>query len=56
MSVGVVIIIILIGSIILLKLGKYQPWIDITKEGDVMLWYNDDGKRTYKKLFNISLK
>lgn len=48
--------IILIVVIALTAFIKYQPWIDITREGDVIIWYNCKGGRTYKFLFNIYFK
>lgn len=46
-----------IAGIIFIVLVRYRPWIDITREGDVLLWYNGKCKREYKQLFNIySLK
>jgi len=41
------------GIIILGVFIRYRPWLDITKEGDVLLWYNGKCKREYKALFNI---
>lgn len=33
---------------------KYEPFVDVTCEGDVLLWYNSkDGSRKYKLLFKI---
>lgn len=26
--------------IILFLVNRYRPWIDVTSEGDVLLWYN----------------
>lgn len=48
----------IIGIIILLALVwieyRYSPRIDITKEGDVLLWYTMcSGYRHYKHLFKL---
>ncbi len=46
-----------ICTILLVVLGlalNYGPSIDVTKEGDVLLWYYDKtNQRKWKKLFNI---
>lgn len=31
----------------------YRPSIDITRNGDVLIWYDENFSRSYKKLFNI---
>jgi hypothetical protein len=27
-------------AIIIFFLRRYRPWVDVTREGDVLLWYN----------------
>jgi len=47
------IIIIGLVAIIVINLIRYRPWLDVTREGDVVLWYNKKGKRVWKHLFKI---
>lgn len=60
MSLGFAIVSILIitfGLINVVRVWvKYQPYIDITREGDVLLWHNKNGERVFRKLFNIFFK
>lgn len=44
-------LLIAVGVIVLMI---YSPSIDITSEGDVLLWYNDTGERKFKKLWKIN--
>lgn len=46
-------LLIIVGILAIISFFKYRPWIDITREGDVLLWYNVNCGRTYKFLFNI---
>ena len=46
------IVLIIVGTLGVLFF-KYRPSLDITKKGDVILWYYKKGKRLYKHLFNI---
>jgi hypothetical protein len=32
---------------------KYRPYIDVTREQDVLLWYTKNGKREFKHLFKL---
>ena len=49
-------LIIIVGILAIITFLKYRPWIDITREGDVLLWYNVNCGRTYKFLFNIFIE
>ena len=46
-------ILIIIIQVVVVLLVKYRPSLDITREGDVVLWYNKKGKRVWKHLFKI---
>lgn len=39
----------------IISINTFSPSIDITKEGDILLWYSIDDKRFFKKLFNINI-
>lgn len=55
MTTGLLIIIVLVITGVLVHIEHlFKPRIDITKEGQVLLWYtNKESLRDYKHLFNI---
>lgn len=42
---------LIIAFILLIIYFIYKPSIDITKEGDILLWYNKNNNRQYKILW-----
>jgi hypothetical protein len=42
---------LIIAFILLIIYFIYEPSIDITKEGDILLWYNKNNNRQYKILW-----
>ena len=46
-------LVILILLIVLYAI--YVPYIDRTSNGDIIIWYNNNGKRTYKYLWKRNM-
>lgn len=49
---------IIVPILLLIVLGiiiehHFEPRIDVTKDHDVVLWYNNSGKRVYTMLFKL---
>lgn len=42
---------LIIAFILLIIYFIFKPSIDITKEGDILLWYNKNNSRQYKILW-----
>ena len=41
--------------VILLAFIDFRPFIDRTSNGDIVIWYNNNGKRTYKYLWKRNM-
>lgn len=50
---GIVVPILLLIVLGILIEHYFEPRIDVTKDNDVILWYNDSGKRAYTLLFKL---
>lgn len=50
---GIIIPIVLLGILGGIIENVFEPRIDVTKDNDVLLWYNDSGKRKFTLLFKL---